>query len=122
MSGVNLPALFVKEALGEGHTPEDEKVETYGKSFIYEKVAWDDYINGFMTKKELDDCIAAADIRLLCNDDDPAPGDLFYKKYEKTGKAQEDKRKTQSVQTISQRTKGTSSGVSPDETQKQEGS
>ena len=73
MSGVNLPALFVKEALGEGHTPEDEKVEAYGKSFIYEKVAWDDYINGFMTKKELDECIAAADIKLLCNDDDPAP-------------------------------------------------
>lgn len=79
MSGVNLPALFVKEALGEGHTPEDEKVEAYGKSFIYEKVAWDDYINGFMTKKELDECIAAADIKLLCNDDDPAPGEFFIK-------------------------------------------
>lgn len=79
MSGVNLPALFVREALGEGHTPEDEKVEAYGKSFIYEKVAWDDYINGFMTKKELDECIAAADIKLLCNDDDPAPGEFFIK-------------------------------------------
>ena len=79
MSGVNLPALFVKEALGEGHTPEEEKVEAYGKSFIYEKVAWDDYINGFMTKKELDECIANADIKLLCNDDDPAPGDFFIK-------------------------------------------
>lgn len=79
MSGVNLPALFVKEALGEGHTPEDEKVEAYGKSFIYEKVAWDDYINGFMTKKELDECISAADIKLLCNDDDPAPGEFFIK-------------------------------------------
>lgn len=93
MSGVNLPALFVKEALGEGHTPEDEKVETYGKSFIYEKVAWDDYINGFMTKKELDDCIAAADIRLLCNDDDPAPGDLFIKNMRKRARRRKIKEK-----------------------------
>ena len=93
MSGVNLPALSVKEALGEGHTPEDEKVETYGKSFIYEKVAWDDYINGFMTKKELDDCIAAADIRLLCNDDDPAPGDLFIKNMRKRARRRKIKEK-----------------------------
>lgn len=79
MSGVNLPALFVREAIGEGHSPEDERVDEYGKSFIYEKVAWDDYINGFMTKKELDECIAAADIKLLCSDDDPAPWDFFIK-------------------------------------------
>ena len=84
MSGVNLPALFVKEALGERHTPEEEKVETYGKSFIYEKVAWQDYINGFMTKKELNACIDAADITLLCNEDDPEPGALFTKKIKKT--------------------------------------
>ncbi len=93
MSGVNLPALFVKEALGEGHTPEDEKVEAYGKSFIYEKVAWDDYINGFMTKKELDECIAAADIKLLCNDDDPAPGEFFIKDMTKRARRRKIKEK-----------------------------
>lgn len=93
MSGVNLPALFVKEALGEGHAPEDEKVEAYGKSFIYEKVAWDDYINGFMTKKELDECIAAADIKLLCNDDDPAPGEFFIKDMTKRARRRKIKEK-----------------------------
>lgn len=79
MSGVNLPALFVKEATGEAHTPDEECVSEYGKSFIYEKVAWDDYIYGFMTKKELDESIQSADIRLLCSDDDPAPGEIFLK-------------------------------------------
>lgn len=83
MSGVNLPALFVKEILGEGHTSQEEKVKEYGKSFIYEKVAWNDYINGFMTKRELKECIAAADIPLLCNDDDPLPGKIFTKDIKK---------------------------------------
>lgn len=84
MSGVNLPALYVKEALGEKHTSEEEKVSSYGKSFIYEKVAWEDYMNGFMTKKELNECISNADIKLLCNDEDPEPGKLFMKKMKKT--------------------------------------
>ncbi|MBQ0037595.1 MAG: ATP-grasp domain-containing protein [Clostridiales bacterium] len=76
-SGVNLPALFVKEALGEGHTPEEERVTSYGKQFIYEKIAWEDYLHGFMTKDELDACIANADITLLTSEDDPAPGEIF---------------------------------------------
>ncbi len=78
-SGVNLPALFVEEAIGNGHTEEDEKVAEYGKSFIYDKVAWDDYIYGFMTKKELEESLAKADVTLLANEDDPVPGQIFEK-------------------------------------------
>lgn len=84
MSGVNLPALFVKEVLGKRHTPEEEKVDAYGKSFIYEKVAWEDYINGYMTKKELNECIHSADITLLCNEDDPVPGQVFMERIKKS--------------------------------------
>lgn len=83
MSGVNLPALFVKEILGEKHTEEEEKVKEFGKTFIYEKVAWDDYIHGFLTKKELNDCIQKADIKLLYNDEDPLPGKMFLKSIKK---------------------------------------
>ena len=86
MSGVNLPALFVNEALGRGHTEEDEKVSQYGKSFIYEKIAWEDHINGYMTKKEMEDCINQSDIRLLLSDDDPAPGELFNVKIKEEAK------------------------------------
>lgn len=82
MSGVNLPALFVKEVLGEKHTPEEEQIKTLGQSFIYEKVAWEDHMHGYLTRKELDERIASADIRLLCNDDDPEPGKLFVKTME----------------------------------------
>ena len=74
----------MKELLGKGHTAEEEKVKEYGKSFIYEKVAWDDYIYGFMTKKELNSIIENADIKLLYNDDDPEPAKLFIKEVKKT--------------------------------------
>ncbi len=77
MSGVNLPALFVKEATGTRHTPEEEKVKTFGKSFVYEKVAWEDYMHGYMTKQALKDRLAAADITLLHYDEDPKPGRVF---------------------------------------------
>ncbi|MDD6603621.1 MAG: ATP-grasp domain-containing protein, partial [Eubacteriales bacterium] len=79
MSGVNLPALFVNEALGLGHRPEDEQVEEYGKSFVYEKIAWEDYIHGCITKSELRKIISNADITLLHYDRDPAPGEYFDK-------------------------------------------
>lgn len=79
-SGVNLPALFVKEAFGERHSPEEEKVACFGKQFIYEKVAWEDHIHGFMSKKELRECIEKADITLLNDESDPRPGEIFEKK------------------------------------------
>lgn len=80
MSGVNLPALFVGEALGRGHTPEQEQVTQLGKTFLYEKVAYEDYIHGFMTKQGLKDRVASADMTLITSfHKDPAPEFYFYK-------------------------------------------
>ena len=83
-SGVNLPALFVKEALGEKHTPQEEKVAEYGKTFLYEKIAWEDYLHGFMTKQALEDRLAATDITLLHYSKDPAPSRLFMKQMKRS--------------------------------------
>lgn len=83
-SGVNLPALFVNEALGYGHSEEDERVAEYNKSFVYEKIAWEDHLHGFMTKKELKECIDGADITLLLDDVDPIPGEMFTKSIKRT--------------------------------------
>lgn len=83
ISGVNLPALYVKEVSGEGHTAEEEKVKEFGKSFIYEKAAWKDYIEGFISKDELNDYIALSDFALICNEDDPVPGNIFMKNVKK---------------------------------------
>ena len=77
MSGVNLPALFVNGVTTNTRTIDDEKISEYYKTFVYGKVAWEDFIHGFLTRKEVKDIIASADITLLCNEDDPAPGQLF---------------------------------------------
>ena len=83
-SGVNLPDLIVKELLGYGHNKSEESVAVYGRNFIYEKVAWEDYSHNFLTKKELNDMIASADIRLLNDEDDPEPYKLFLKRSRET--------------------------------------
>ena len=90
MSGVNLPVVAVKGLLGQSYNEEETKVKDYGKSFIYEKVAWDDYAAGFINKRQLKKMLAKADIRLLESVDDPAPTEMFN---EKTAVEGEEKRR-----------------------------
>ena len=78
-NGVNLPAIFVKGITGM-EQDENTEIKEFGKTFVYEKVAWEDHINGFMSKKELRETIDKADFTLLRNDDDPAPGKIFERK------------------------------------------
>lgn len=80
LSGVNLPDIFVMEITGQGHRPEEEKIKSFGRTFIYEKVAWEDYIYSYITKQELKQCIENSDFTLLANDEDPEPGKVFYKR------------------------------------------
>ena len=77
LAGVNLPAILMKELQGLGHDPEEEKMPAFGKTFVYEKVAWEDYIHGYMNRQELEACIQGADFTLLEDADDPAPGKCF---------------------------------------------
>lgn len=86
MSGVNLPEIFVKAASGQEISEEEKKVKEFGKNFIYEKVAWDDYMHGFMSKRELDRAIKTSDIRLLLSPEDPKPGDFFTAEMKKKNK------------------------------------
>ena len=76
LNGANLPAALIKGILGEEVTPSD-LVITESMTFVYEKVAWEEHIQGYMSKKELDNTISGADKRLLSNDDDPTPGKIF---------------------------------------------
>lgn len=80
LNGVNLPDIFVKELVGLGHNKAEEKVPSFGKTFVYEKVAWEDYIHSFITKKELKECINNADYTLLADKNDPAPGNRFFRR------------------------------------------
>ena len=76
-SGVNLPALAVDAICGVPWNNEEGGISEFGKSFVYEKVAWEDYIHGYMAKKELRRMIQKADITLLHSRDDPKPGKYF---------------------------------------------
>ena len=79
LNGTDLPALLVKGMLGGEIRPQDVSF-TEGKTFVYEKVAWEEYIQGFMTRKELYAVISGADMKLLDNMDDPVPGKIFSRK------------------------------------------
>ena len=81
-SGVNLPDIFIRGITGQSRNLSEEKITEYGKTYIYEKVAWDDYFHGYLSRDELDECMRSADIKIMCNDDDPAPGESFTKEME----------------------------------------
>lgn len=80
LNGVNLPDIFVKAITGVKHNCEEEKMCEFGKTFVYEKVAWEDYMNSYMTKTALKQCIKSADFTLLEDKLDPVPGNIFYKR------------------------------------------
>ena len=89
-NGVNLAELYIKGLLGETFPEADEKMREYGKTFIYDKIAWEDYVYGYLTKEELEECINSVDYTILVNADDPEPGRLFVEK-QTAAKAQKDK-------------------------------
>ena len=91
-SGVNLPALFVNHLLGNPIAREDTEVSSFGKHFVYEKVAWDDYGYEYISKDELNAILASADIRLFHDDADPVPGQIFEKRASETAEERRRKR------------------------------
>jgi len=82
MNGVNLPAILVSEALGE-ECCHNEEMHEFNKVFINEKALWEDYLHGYMKKKEFEDRLAATENTLLDCKTDPAPGKLFIKQNKK---------------------------------------
>lgn len=79
-SGINLPAIAVKDMLGLPVSESEKKVSHYGTSFVYEKVAWKDHMMGYLSRAELNEVLGRADHGLIRNADDPIPYDLFRKK------------------------------------------
>ena len=78
LSGINLPWLAVKAMLNEGI--EESTALTFGKSFVNDKVVWEDYLFGDITKKELKECYCSADVSLTDSTEDPEPGKVFRRK------------------------------------------
>ncbi len=75
LSGINLPDLAVKAILGEEIGGGADV--TFGKTFVSDKVAWEDYLYGDITRRELNECYASAEYSLTNDPDDPKPGKIF---------------------------------------------
>ncbi len=75
-SGANLLDALVKAFTGEDFIPEKADI-AFGTTSVNDMAAWEDYIRGYITKKQLTEVIRKADVRLIANSDDPAPGRLF---------------------------------------------
>ena len=76
-SGVNLPDITVKAIIGEalGEVPEIQ----FHKVFLNDQDCWEDYLHGFITRKEFKSYFQHADILLLKGDDDSKPEKEFVK-------------------------------------------
>lgn len=92
LNGVNLPAVAAKvidaktgqcttcpkvEGCDSSHLFREAGEITFHKPFVYEKVAWEDYLNFRIGKKELNEILNETEDKLLNWAEDPAPGDLF---------------------------------------------
>lgn len=80
-NGVDLPAITVKGLRYGAESLEGEAVtlREYGRSFVYERVLWKDYLQGYLTRSKVRDILDSADSRLISDPDDPAPGEAYEK-------------------------------------------
>lgn len=84
--GANLMEATVKAMIGEEFIPDKVDV-VFGTRSINDMAAWEDYIRGHITKKELKEFLSKAEIKLISNHLDPAPGKLFLRNMEKAVRA-----------------------------------
>ena len=71
ISGMNLPLCFLNALNGQKWTGSDSGVKEV--VFVNEKVAYDDYYNGYISQSEYNDCVSKADICFVQSDIDINP-------------------------------------------------
>jgi len=94
LNGTNLPEVAARAIAGEARVPEKEQLDRFYRPFLYEKVAWEDYMNLCMTKEELLELLGSIEDRLLAWDQDPGPGDYFSLLMEQTGEVRRQEAET----------------------------
>lgn len=77
--GANIPAVFATAMFTQIFEVIEGKM-TFGKKFLCEKAAWDDYNTGLLSKKELDSMYDEADYYIIRNIEDIKPESEFIKK------------------------------------------
>ena len=74
-SGINLPNCLIKHLTGEKLTTEINKVNE--AVFVNEKVAYDDFYNGFISLSQYNKYIEEGNFEFIISDDDPKPYEMF---------------------------------------------
>lgn len=75
-AGVNLPALFVRKLYGEDCSGMNRSV-IRPLSYVNERMALDDFVGGYLDKKEYRAVVDSADIRFVYDASDPGPQRRF---------------------------------------------
>lgn len=75
--GVNLPHILVQYLCGSKEVANVDYPAQCDKNLVYEKVAWEEYIHGFISRAELDKLLNKSHIKLIYNKYDTAPQRLF---------------------------------------------
>lgn len=100
LSGSNLPKVAVKAILGEPLDKETEIVDKFGSNFVYEKVAWKEYLTGYLQRKELKRILRAADFLLISSSDDNRPVEVFHKELQDEIKQRQSKKTKKVIRRI----------------------
>ncbi len=78
LCGCNLPSIAADVLLGE-ELPEENNIKL-DKTFVNDKVIWEDYLHGFIGKKEFKSLIETADFCLTDDGEDSEPRKVFDKR------------------------------------------
>lgn len=80
-SGINLPAMYADYMVFGKPIDKDCSLGEAGQVFVNERVLIDEYVDSRISKKDIKDCIAEADITFVESDDDPKPYKHFKRFY-----------------------------------------
>lgn len=74
--GINLPEYAVRAILNNKLDTGQSSIRL-NRSFYNNKTAWEDYVNGYLSKAELKRIYNTCDFSLFSDDDDPIPGKIY---------------------------------------------
>ena len=71
-TGVNLPAMFVKFICGESYKDMQKTID-HCATYVNERMLIDEWLDGVISKKELDQLLNSSDIKFVEDQDDMEP-------------------------------------------------
>ena len=79
-TGVNLPVMMIKSFLGENNDGMNKKI-VQGATFFNERMALDDWYNGYMTTKDFMRLKKSSQINFINDESDSQPQKIFMREF-----------------------------------------